>query len=173
MPHPYSGFTAALSRLQAGSRGRVRVRSADPQSAPAIHYNYLSAEGERRRAVDGLKFVRRLACTPPLANYVAEGMQPGARVQSDADWLAFCRETGDTVFHPTSTCRMGDDARAVVDARLRVRRLAGLRVIDASIMPAVASGNINAAVFALAEKGADLVREDANRADTANRSAQE
>jgi choline dehydrogenase len=82
-------------------------------------------------------------------------------VQSDADWLAYGRDNGDTVFHPTSTCRMGEDARAVVDGRLRVRGLQGLRVIDASVVPAVVSGNTNAAVFAIAEKGADLVRADA------------
>jgi choline dehydrogenase len=111
--------------------------------------------------VEGLKFVRRLANTPPFAGYVAEEFQPGPGVQSDADWLAYGRDTGDTVFHPTSTCRMGEDARAVVDGRLRVRGLRGLRVIDASVMPAVVSGNINAAVFAIAEKGADLVRADA------------
>ncbi len=159
--HPFSGFTVSLSQLQAESRGWVRLRSADPAAPPAIRYNYLSAERERRSLVDGLKFVRRLVNTPPLAGYAAEEIQPGPRVQSDAEWLAFGREAGDTVFHPTSTCRMGEDARAVVDARLRVRGLDGLRVIDASIMPAVVSGNTNAAVFALAEKGADLVRADA------------
>jgi choline dehydrogenase len=159
--HPFSGFTVSLSQLQAESRGWVRIRSADPKAPPAIHYNYLAAESERRMMVDGLKFVRRLANTPPLAGYVAEEFQPGARVQSDADWLAYCRENGDTVFHPTSTCRMGVDASAVVDARLRVRGLQALRVIDASVMPAVVSGNTNAAVLALAEKGADLVRADA------------
>jgi choline dehydrogenase-like flavoprotein len=162
--HPFSGFTVSLSQLQAESRGWVRIRSADPEAPPAIQYNYLSSENERRTMVEGLKFVRRLVNTPPLAGYVAEEFQPGPKVQSDADWLAFGREAGDTVFHPTSTCRMGEDARAVVDARLRVRGLGGLRVIDASVMPAVVSGNTNAAVFALAEKGADLVREDANRA---------
>jgi len=162
--HPFSGFTLSLSQLQAESRGWVHIRSADPRAAPAIQYNYLSSEREQRTMVEGLKFVRRLAGTAPLAGYVAEEFQPGPRVQSDADWLAYGREHGDTVFHPTSTCRMGEDARAVVDARLRVRGLAGLRVIDASILPAVVSGNTNAAVFALAEKGADLVRADANRA---------
>ena len=114
--------------------------------------------------VDGLKLVRRLANTAPLAGYVAAEFQPGAKVQSDADWLAYGRENGDTVFHPTSSCRMGEDARAVVDGRLRVRGLERLRVIDASVMPTVVSGNTNAAVFALAEKGADLVRADADRA---------
>ncbi|MGD9952169.1 MAG: GMC family oxidoreductase [Burkholderiales bacterium] len=162
--HPFPGFTLSLSQLQAESRGWVRIRSADPAAPPAIHYNYLSAESERRTMVEGLKLVRRLAGTPPLAGYVAAEFQPGPRVQSDEDWLGYCRDNGDTVFHPTSTCRMGEDARAVVDTRLRVRGLEALRVIDASILPAVVSGNTNAAVFALAEKGADLVRADAGPA---------
>lgn len=161
--HPHSGFTLSLSQLQAESRGSVRIRDIDPAAPPAIRYNYLSTGNERRTMVEGLKFVRRLAAARPLADYVAGEFQPGPRVQSDADWLAYCRENGDTVFHPTSTCRMGEDARAVVDPALRVRGLAGLRVIDASILPAVVSGNTNAAVFALAEKGAELVRADANR----------
>ncbi len=159
--HPFSGFTVSVSQLQAESRGWVRIRSADPGAPPAIHYNYLATEGDRRMMVEGLKFARRLVNTPPMRGYVAGEFLPGERVQTDEDWLAFCREVGDTVFHPTSTCRMGEDAGAVVDARLRVRGLAGLRVIDASVMPTVVSGNTNAAVIALAEKGADLVRADA------------
>jgi len=159
--HAHSGFTLSLSQLQAESRGWVRIRSPEPAAPPAIHYNYLSAESERRTMVEGLKFVRRLAAARPLADYVAGEFQPGDRVKSDADWLEYCRESGDTVFHPTSTCRMGEDARAVVDARLRVRGLQSLRVIDASVMPAVVSGNTNAAVFAIAERGAELVRADA------------
>jgi len=158
--HPFSGFTVSVSQLQAESRGRVRLRSADPQAAPAIHYNYLATENDRRMMVEGLKFARRLVNTQPLAGYAAGEFQPGERVQSDEDWLAFCRETGETVFHPTSTCRMGSDSASVVDERLRVRGVGGLRVIDASVMPAVVSGNTNAAVIALAEKGADLAREE-------------
>jgi len=111
--------------------------------------------------VEGLKFARRIVNTAPLSGYVVSEEYPGVRVQTEEEWLAFCREAGDTVFHPTSTCRMGADARSVVDPRLRVRGLAGLRVIDAAVMPAVPSGNINAAVIAVAEKGADLVLEDA------------
>ena len=159
--HPFSGFTCSVSQLQAESRGWVRLRDADPASPPAILYNYLAAEADRRMMVEGLKFARRLVNTPPLSGYVVNEEHPGPRVQSDDEWLAFCREAGDTVFHPTSTCRMGGDDRAVVDPRLRVRGLEGLRVVDASVMPAVPSGNINAAVIAVAEKGADLVLEDA------------
>jgi choline dehydrogenase len=109
--------------------------------------------------VDGLKLVRRIAVTPPLRDYVVAEQYPGPGVRSDEDLLAFCREAGDTVFHPTSTCRMGTDGRAVVDTRLRVQGVERLRVVDASVIPAVPSGNINAAVIAVAEKAADLVAE--------------
>ena len=155
--HPFSGFTLSVSQLQVESRGSVMLKSKDPREAPAIRYNYLATENDRRVMVEGLKVVRRIAAAPPLRPYVAAEEYPGPRVQSDEDWLAFCREAGDTVFHPTSTCRMG----AVVDERLRVKGLAGLRVVDASVMPAVPSGNINAAVIAVAEKAADLMLSDA------------
>jgi choline dehydrogenase len=162
--HPFPGFTLSVSQLQPESRGWVRIRSADPGAPPAIRYNYLATGKDRRMMVDALKLVRRLADTPPLRDYVAGEYLPGERVRSDQEWLDFCREAGDTVFHPTSTCRMGRDARAVLDERLRVRGLEALRVIDASAMPAVVSGNTNAAVIALAEKAADLVRADARGA---------
>jgi choline dehydrogenase len=152
--HPHSGFTCSVSQLQVESRGSVHIRSADPGAPPLIRYNYLATPNDRRVMVEGLKLVRRIANTAPLADYVAEEFLPGPGVQSDADWLDYCREIGETVFHPTSTCRMG----TVVDASLRVKGIANLRVIDASVMPAVPSGNINAAVIALAEKGADIVR---------------
>ena len=152
--HSHSGFTTSVSQLQVESRGSVHLRSADPAAPPAIRYNYLATENDRRVMVEGLKLLRRIAAAPPMRDYVLDEYLPGARVQSDADWLAFCRESGSTVFHPTSTCRMG----TVVDERLRVKGVSGLRVIDASVMPSVPSGNINAAVLAVAEKGADLVR---------------
>ncbi len=155
--HRHSGFSLSVSQLQVESRGSVAIRSADPAEPPAIRYNYLATENDRRVMVEGLKIVRRIARMPPLADYVAEEVLPGAKATSDEEWLAFCREAGETVFHPASTCSLG----AVVDARLKVKGVAGLRVIDASVMPAVPSGNINAAVIAVAEKGADLVKEDA------------
>jgi choline dehydrogenase-like flavoprotein len=104
--------------------------------------------------VEGLKIARRIVTTPPLKDFVVREVLPGPAVQSDADWLAFCRAAGETVFHPTSTCRMG----TVVDAELRVKGVEHLRVVDASVMPAVSSGNINAAVVAVAEKAADIIR---------------
>jgi choline dehydrogenase len=159
--HPFSAFTCSLSQLQVESRGWVRIKSANPSDAPAIQYNYLSTENDRRMMVDGLKLLRRMVNTEPLKSFVVNEEYPGSRVETDADWLEFCRESGETVFHPTSTCRMGSDADSVVDPQLRVRGLAGLRVIDASVMPAVVSGNTNAATIAIAEKGADLVLAEA------------
>lgn len=161
--HPFSAFTCSMCPLRPQARGSVRIRSADPRDAPAIRYNFLATEDDRNTAVAGLKLLRRLVRSPAMQQYVEAEETPGERVQSDADWLAYCREAGGTVYHPVATCRMGSDARAVTDASLRVRGLAGVRVIDASIMPAVISGNINAAVIAVAEKGADLVLKDAAR----------
>jgi choline dehydrogenase len=155
--HPHSGFTTSVSQLQVESRGSVHIRSADPAAAPAIRYNYLATENDRSVMVEGLKIARRIVNTPPMREYVVDEFFPGEKVKSDEDWLAFCRETGETVFHPSASCRMG----RVVDEKLRVKGVAGLRVIDASVMPAVPSGNINAAVIAVAEKGADLVKETA------------
>jgi choline dehydrogenase len=136
------------------SRGSVHIKSADPKTPPSIRYNYLATENDRRVMVEGLKLVRRIAATAPMRDYVAGEYLPGDGVQTDDDWLAFCREVGDTVFHPTSTCSIGK----VVDRELKVLGVEGLRVIDASVMPAVPSGNINASVIAVAEKGADLLR---------------
>jgi len=161
--HPWSGFTLSVSQLQVESRGSVRIRSGDPRAAPAIRYNYLATENDQRVMVEGLKIARRIAQAAPLSGYVVREEFPGPQVRSDAELLEVVRRSGETVFHPTSTCRMGGDERSVVDSRLRVRGVAGLRVVDASIMPAVVSGNTNAAVIAIAEKAADLIRTDARQ----------
>jgi choline dehydrogenase len=155
--HTHSGFTCSVSQLQVESRGSVHIRSADPAAPPAIRYNYLATENDRRVMVEGLKLIRRICATPPMRDYVTDEFMPGDKVVTDEDWLAYCREMGETVFHPTSTCSMG----AVVDDQLRVKGVQGLRVVDASVMPTVPSGNINAAVIAVAEKAADLLRTDA------------
>jgi choline dehydrogenase len=152
--HTHSGFTCSVSQLQVESRGSVHIRSADPAAPPAIRYNYLATENDRRVMVEGLKLIRRICATPPMRDYVVDEFMPGEKVVTDEDWLAYCREMGETVFHPTSTCSLG----VVVDHELQVKGVQGLRVIDASVMPAVPSGNINAAVVALAEKGADILR---------------
>ncbi|HEY5897037.1 MAG TPA: GMC family oxidoreductase N-terminal domain-containing protein, partial [Burkholderiales bacterium] len=113
--HAFSGFTCSVSQLQVESRGSVMIRSPDVREAPAIRYNYLATENDRRVMIDGLKLVRRIVNAPPMSRYVMSEEYPGPRVQTDEDWLAFCREAGETVFHPTSTCSMG----RVVDERLR------------------------------------------------------
>ena len=161
--HPFSGFTLSISQLQVESRGSVRIRSADPAAHPAIRYNYLATENDRRVMVEGIRWIRRIAAAKPLAGYIAAEEFPGPNVQSDEELLDFCRNHGDTVFHPTSTCRMGTDERSVVDSQLRVRGVERLRVVDASVMPAVVSGNTNAAVIAIAEKAADLIHSAARR----------
>ena len=158
--HPFSGFTASICQLRPTSRGYVRIRSADPREAPAIRYNYLSTEHDRRTMLDGMKLLRRILAQPAIQPYIASEYRPGAEVQSDDDWLAYLRETGTTIYHPTCTAMMGTGDTAVVDSHLRVNGLEALRVVDASVMPAVVSGNTNAAVIAIAEKAADLIRAD-------------
>jgi choline dehydrogenase len=159
--HRFSGFTASMSPLRPESRGSVRIRSTRPQEPPAIQYNYLTTAGDRQTAIDGLKTIRKLMQTEAMRPYVLAEHAPGDRVRSDEEWLAYAREVGGTVYHPTSTCRMGQDALAVVDERLRVRGLEDLRVVDASIMPNVVSGNTNAAAIMIGEKGADMILADA------------
>ncbi|MBC7804171.1 MAG: GMC family oxidoreductase N-terminal domain-containing protein, partial [Candidatus Parcubacteria bacterium] len=155
--HPFSAFTASICQLRPTSLGSVRIRSADPRTAPAIRYNYLATEYDRRTMIDGMRLLRRILEQPAIRPYIAEEERPGAQVQSDDDWLAYFRETGSTIYHPSCTARMGTGADAVVDSHLRVKGLAGLRVVDASVMPAVISGNTNAAVIAIAEKAAGLI----------------
>jgi choline dehydrogenase len=155
--HPFSGFTASICQLRPTSRGSVRIRSADPRAAPAIRYNYLDTEHDRRTMIDGMRLLRRILEQPAIRPYIASEYLPGAQVQSDDDWLAYFREAGSTIYHPTCTAKMGTGAGTVVDSHLRVKGLDGLRVVDASVMPAVVSGNTNAAVIAIAEKAADLI----------------
>ncbi|MCW5620470.1 MAG: choline dehydrogenase [Burkholderiales bacterium] len=165
--HPFSGFTASMSPLRPQSRGSVRIRSADPGEPPAIRYNYLNTPDDQRTAIAGLKLVRQIMSGAAMKPFVLAEHAPGERVRSDEDWLDYAREVGSTVYHPTSTCRMGQDPLSVVDVRLRVRGLAGLRVVDASVMPSVVSGNTNAATVMVAEKGADMILEDARTYSTA------
>lgn len=159
--HTFPGFLASICQLRPQSRGHVRIKSADPAQAPAIQPGYMSAPADRQVMIEGMRLTRRIMGQPAISRYIVEELNPGARVASDADLLAFAREKGTTIFHPTSTCRMGPDAKAVVDERLRVRGIEGLRVIDGSIMPTVVSGNTNAAVVMIAEKGAEMILQDA------------
>ena len=160
--HPFPGFIASVCQLRPESRGFVRLKSADPRQPPSIQPRYLSSQADRDTVVAGLQLLRRIMRQPAMRRYIAEERAPGANVTSDDELLAFARATGTTVFHPTSTCRMGPDATAVVDERLRVRGVGHLRVVDGSIMPTVVSGNTNAAVIMIAEKGADMILQDAS-----------
>jgi choline dehydrogenase len=159
--HPFSGISCPLIVLRPESRGSVRIKSADPGAAPAIAPRYLSAAKDRDVMVKGLRALRRILAAPALASFVAAEHDPGPDCASDEDLLDFARRKGSTVYHPTSTCRMGDDPAAVVDARLNVRGFQRLRIVDASVMPALVSGNTNAAVIMIAEKGADMILQDA------------
>jgi choline dehydrogenase len=159
--HAFPGFMASVCQLRPESRGFVRIKSSDPSAAPAIQPRYLSARSDCDTVVAGMKALRRIMSEPAMRHYIAEERAPGEHSVSDADLLAFARDTGTTVYHPTSTCRMGPDPLAVVDERLRVRGFERLRVIDASIMPTVVSGNTNAAAVMIGEKGADMVLQDA------------
>jgi choline dehydrogenase len=159
--HSYSGFSASVCQLRPESRGSLRIKSADPSVAPEIRINYLATETDRTANVEGLKILRRILAAPALKPYVTEEVEPGAKVSSDAELLNFCRQRGSTVYHPTSSCRMGNDPLAVVDQRLRLRGIEGLRVIDASVMPDLVSGNTNAAVIMIAEKASRMIQEDA------------
>jgi choline dehydrogenase len=159
--HPFPGVTGNCVLLRPESRGFVRIKSADPREAPAIHPNYLATQRDRETIVAGVKAMRGIFRAPAMARHIAEEIEPGAQCVSDDELLDFIRRRGSTTYHPVGTCRMGQDQNAVVDERLRVRGIAGLRVIDASIMPAVVSGNTNAATIMIGEKGADMILGDA------------
>jgi choline dehydrogenase len=159
--HPFSGISCPLIVLRPESRGTVRIKSDDPRVAPAIQPRYLSAVKDRDTMVAGLRALRRILAAPALGAFIETEHDPGPTCASDGDLLDFARRKGSTVYHPTSTCRMGSDPAAVVDTRLNVRGVERLRIVDASVMPALVSGNTNAAVIMIAEKGADMILTDA------------
>ncbi len=156
--HKWSGFSMIAYQLRPDSRGQITLKSANPADPPAVYPNYLTAETDQRTIVDGLKLCRRILESPHMKPFLESEFLPGPDVQSDQELLDFARRRGGTVFHPTSTCKMGVDAMAVVDPELRVRGIEGLRVADASVMPTVVSGNTNAATIMIGERAADLVR---------------
>jgi choline dehydrogenase len=155
------GMTAGAWQMRPESRGHVLARSADPREQPSINPNYLAEDRDRRTIVAGLRLARAWFNAPALKRYLVAEAGPGPDVQSDDELLHYARQIGSTVFHATCSCRMGPDPMAVVDDRLRVRGLDGLRVIDASVMPAVTSTNTNAPTIMIAEKGAAMLKEDA------------
>ena len=161
--HRFSGFSLIVTLLRPESRGDVLIQSADPLDAPAIRPNYLAIPKDRELLLAGMKAVRRIMDTPTMRRYIAREHAPGTSCANDADLLDFLRRRGGISYHPVGTCRMGNDAAAVVDERLRVRGVQGLRVVDASIMPTLVSGNTNAPTIMIAEKGADMILRDAAR----------
>ena len=156
-------MTIGVCQLRPESRGSIHIGSVDPLADPIIRPNFLADQIDRDTLVAGLKIARQIGEAPALAKYTVHEIKPGADYQTNAALLNYVRMTGATVYHPIGTCRMGirDDAMAVVDERLRVHGLEGLRIVDASVMPTMPSGNTNAPVLMVAEKAADMIIEDA------------
>lgn len=161
---PIEGFYVNGHVLRTESTGSIHIRSNDPFAPPAIHYRFLETEGDRTTAIAAVRRIRQLVQSPPLSNYVAEEVHPGPHVQTDEQILAFLRSEGLTTHHMVGTCRMGQDAMAVVDERLRVRGIDGLRIADASVMPTITSGNTAIPTMMIGEKCAEMVLADANAA---------
>ncbi len=158
--HPFPAITASVCNLRPESRGTVHAASPHFGNSPSIRPNYLSAARDRRVAVEAIRLTRRIMGAPPLAPHAPEEFRPGADRDGDEELVRAAGEIGTTIFHPVGTARMGRDAGAVVDERLRVRGIECLRVIDASIMPTITSGNTNAPTLMIAEKGAAMLREE-------------
>jgi choline dehydrogenase len=158
--HKFNAITPSVCNLRPTSRGHVRIKSPDPDTYPAITLNYLTTEEDQKVAVEGLKFTRKIMQAESLARYEPEEWLPGPGLKTDAELLKAAGELGTTIFHPVSTCKMGNDSMAVVDDRLKVHGITGLRVVDASIMPQITSGNTNAPTVMIAEKGAQMILAD-------------
>lgn len=165
--HPFPAFTASVCNLRPDSRGSVRLTAPTARQAPAIRPNYLATESDRRVAADAIRLTRRIVGQPALARYSPEEVVPGATIAGEDALVRAAGAIGTTIFHPVGTCKMGSDPMAVVDDRLRVHGVAGLRVIDASIMPTITSGNTAAPTMMIAEKGAELIRDDRRSSLTA------
>jgi len=161
--HAFPAITPSVCNLRPTSRGYVRLKSSDPHAHPAIMLNYLSTMEDKIVAVEAIRFTRRIMQAKALAKYQPEEFKPGPDFKTDLALMSAAGDLGTTIFHPVGTCKMGDDKLAVVDDRLRVRGIAGLRVIDASVMPRITAGNTNAPTTMIAEKGAEFVKEDARK----------
>lgn len=155
------GMTIGVAQLRPKSKGSIHIRSSDPNIGPRIRPNFLAEAEDCDSLVGGMKMARFIVEQPALSHYIKHEMTPGDRVRTDDQWLEFARQNGQTIYHPIGTCRMGSDEKAVVDPKLRLRGVEGLRIVDASVMPAMVSGNTQAAVMMVAEKGADLILKDA------------
>jgi choline dehydrogenase-like flavoprotein len=161
--HPFPAMTLSVCNLRPASRGSVHAASADPRDSPSIRPRYLSEEVDRRVAADSIRLARRICAAPALSRYAPVEFRPGSQAQSEDELARAAGDIGTTIFHPVGTARMGaaDDAGAVVDARLRVRGIDGLRIADASVMPRITSGNTNSPTLMIAEKAAAMILEDA------------
>ncbi|AWM86128.1 GMC family oxidoreductase [Microvirga sp. 17 mud 1-3] len=161
-PHPFPAFTASVCNLRPTSRGSIRLREPDPLAPPSIRLNSLATDEDQQVAVDALRLVRQIVAMPALRKYRPEEYRPGSELTTDAELLHGAREIGTTIFHPVGTAKMGikSDPMAVTDERLRVRGIEGLRVVDASVMPTITSGNTNSPTIMIAEKGAMMILED-------------
>jgi choline dehydrogenase len=155
------GMTVAVCVVRPDSRGSIMAESPDPLARPVIRPNYLTAATDRQVLVEGVRITRRIFAQAAIARHSVAEILPGPEIESDDALIDYARRTGNTIYHPVGTCRMGRDPMAVVDERLRVHGLAGLRVIDASIMPTLTTGNTNAPTIMIGEKGAQMLREDA------------
>ena len=155
------GMTVIGHALRSESTGSIHLASSDPTQPPSIRFNFLSAEIDRDITVAGMRIVRKIMTAPALENIVGKEFAPGPDAQSDEELLDYVIKTGETTYHPIGTCKMGSDPQAVVDERLRVHGMEGLRVADASIMPTLTSGNTNAPSIMIGEKAARMVLEDA------------
>jgi choline dehydrogenase len=160
-PHPFSGFTLMPVHLRPEGRGTVRLKSPDPLAPPAVLFDYLRTEYDVRALLAGIRLCRTIAAQPALKPYVMDELLPGPATQSDEEMVEYVRETGVSNQHPTSSCAMGQGPNTVVDPRLRVHGITGLRVADASIMPVVVGGNTNAPTIMIGEKCAAMMLEDA------------
>lgn len=156
----FSAITASVCQLRPESRGTIQIRSTDPTDHPRIMPNYLSTDLDCQTAIESIKFTRSIMATSAMSAHIASEHLPGSASQTDEQLLASARNIANTIYHPTSTCRMGPDATAVVDDRLRVKGVAGLRVVDASVMPTIVSGNTNAPTIMIGEKAADMIIAD-------------
>jgi choline dehydrogenase len=155
--HRWPGFTFIFSVCRPKSRGEITLRDVDGRKAPRIQANYLTDPDDVRIMIAGFRIAQQIAATEPFRSLITEQLRPTPDVQSEEEIEAYVRKVGNTVYHPCGTCRMGEDDRAVVDSQLRVRGLTGLRVVDASVMPAMPSPNIHPATIMVAEKGADMI----------------
>jgi choline dehydrogenase len=158
--HTFPAFTASVCNLRPTSRGHVRIASADPYAPPKISPLYLSTPEDRKVAADALNLTRKIVAAPALQKYAPQEYKPGLHYRTDEELAEAAGAIGTTIFHPVGTCKMGraDDSTAVVDSQLRVKGVAGLRVVDASVMPFITSGNTNSPTIMIAEKAAQLIR---------------